>query len=162
MPDPAAPAPKQDTQGKLVLPEGEAAKEAAKEVIGEKLKEVEPKELIAQFLAMSRTSIGPDAETAKILAQIEMHAETSKLEAYSKHLETRDKQNQRDHEFRCTKLKHDNFNLKIILLAAVLGCIGGVALLLNGHPVVGSNVLIASALTVFNLIGGKSPFSSKE
>jgi hypothetical protein len=103
-----------------------------------------------------------DPETAKILAQAEMHAETSKLEAYRENLKNRDKQSERDHEFRCNKLKHDNFNLKIILGVAVLGCIGGITLLLTGHQLIGSNVLIASAVTVFNLVGGKSPFSSKE
>jgi|SRR5579872_1615543 len=109
---------------------------------------------------MSRTTIGPDPETAKILSQVEMHAETLKFDAYRKSLETRDKQSERDHDFRLQKLKHDNFNLKIILLAALFGCIGGVALLLTGHQVIGSNILLASAITVFNLVGGKSPFSA--
>lgn len=149
-------------EAKITIPADEAAKEAATEILGEKFKEVEPKELVAQFLATSRTTIGPDPETARILAQTEMHAETLKLEAYRKHLETRDKQNERDHDFRCKKLKHDNVNLKIILLGAVLGCIGGVVLMLTGHQVIGSNILLASALTVFNLVGGKSPFSAKE
>lgn len=154
----SAPLPPRATESAQAIP-AEAAK-----VLEKKLEEVPPQEMVAQiFAAISRTTtIGPDPETAKIMAQAEMHAESSKLEAYKKSLENRDKQNERDHEFRCNKLKHDNFNLKVILGAAVLGCIGGIALLLTGRQLIGSNILIASAIAVFNLIGGKSPFSSKE
>jgi len=59
--------------------------EAAKEVLEKRLEQLPKEELIAQVFAMAvsrnTTTIGPDPETAKVLAQTEMHAESSKLEA---------------------------------------------------------------------------------
>ena len=133
--------------------------EAAQEVLEKKLAQLPPQELIAQFFAaFSRTTIGPDPETAKILSQTEMHAESSKLEAYKENLKNRDNQNQRDHEFRCKKLKEDSFNLKVILVAALAGCIGGIVLLITGHQTIGSNILLASAFAIYGIMGGKTPF----
>lgn len=150
-PEPA-PAAAQPADDATINPEYVPAEQALK-----KLDKPEVLSLAAFF--SSKMTLGPDPESAKLMAQTEMHAETSKLDAYKESLRNRDKQNERDHEFRCTKLNHDNWNLKIILGVAVLGCIGGVALLLNGHQLIGSNVLLASAITVLNLVGGKSPFS---
>jgi hypothetical protein len=145
--------PKPDETSRILPPE------AAKEVLEKRLEQVPPQELIAQvFAAVSRTTIGPDPETARILAQAEMHAESSKLEAYKENLKNRDNQNGRDHDYRCKKLVQDSFNLKIVLFCALAGCIGGIVLMLTGHQTLGSNLLLASALAVYGIMGGKTPF----
>jgi len=138
--------------------------EAAKEVLERKLEQLPPQELVAQvFAAFSqRTTIGPDPETARILAQAEMHSESSKLEAYKENLKNRDNQSGRDHDFRCLKLKQDSFNIKVVLSVAVIGCAGGIFLFLRGHETMGSDILIASAFAVFGVLGGKTPFGKSE
>jgi len=134
--------------------------EAAKEVLEKRLEQLPAQELVGQFFAaISRTSIGPDPETARIMGQTEMHAESAKLEAYKKNLENRDKQSDRDHDYRCRKLQEDSRNLKIVLGAALVGCVGGVTLLVVGHPVVGSNLLLGSAATIYSIVGGRTPFT---
>jgi hypothetical protein len=147
-----APTPKLESSS--ILPP-----EAAKEVLEKKLQQLPPQELVAQvFAAFSRTTIGPDPETAKILAQAEMHAESSKLEAYKENMKNRDNQGNRDHDFRCRKLKEDSFNLKVLLFCAIAGCIGGIVLFMTGHQTLGSNLLLASAFAVYGIMGGKTPF----
>jgi hypothetical protein len=162
MSDAASPTPA--TPKSEVAPAQVISPEVAKEVLEKKLEEAPAEKLISLlFASITRTTtIGPDPETAKTMAQAEMHAETSKLEAYKEQLKTRDEQNKRDHDYRCKKLGQNGLNLRIVLVVAVCGCIGGIVLLLGGHQLVGSNVLIACALTVYHVIGGHSPFTSHE
>ena len=57
-------------------------------------------------LALSRTSIGygPDTETMKVLADTEIHEETCRLKGFEASLANKDKQADRDHDFRKRKL----------------------------------------------------------
>ncbi|HVU45431.1 MAG TPA: hypothetical protein VHD85_04850, partial [Terracidiphilus sp.] len=48
----------------------------------------------------TRSSSGPDPETARAIAQAEMHEESCRLQGYKESLKTRDKQNEREHEYR--------------------------------------------------------------
>src|SRR5580658_1914666 len=59
-------------------------------------------------VALSKTTFGfgPDPETAKTIAQAEMHEENCRLQAYQASLQNREEQSKRDHEFRKKKLNH--------------------------------------------------------
>jgi hypothetical protein len=60
-------------------------------------------------IALSRTTLGfgPDPETAKILADSEMHEEDCRLKGYTAQLQNKESQNVRDHEFRCKRLNRE-------------------------------------------------------
>jgi hypothetical protein len=110
--------------------------------------------LIASVTMRSLT--GPDPETAKIAAQSEMHEETCRLEGYKEALRIRDRQGERDHEFRKQRLIFDtvkNFGISIACLVGI-----GVGLYLyiaKGDKTLGSNIVIACFVT---LLGGKTLF----
>lgn len=118
------------------------------------------KAVLAFFSAVFRstTSVGPDPETAKIMAQAEMHEESTRLDAYRAMLQNRDQQNTRDHEYRLARLKFEDRILLVILGAGVVGAGVGLYLTLSEHPAVGGNLLIASVMTILYVLGGRSPF----
>lgn len=102
-----------------------------------------------------RNTTGPDPEASRVAAQAEMHEETCRLEAYKESLKTRDKQSERDHEFRKKTLNHAT-SLSLIVAIA---CIGGIAcglylLVVKKEQTLGSGLLIASFMALLN--GGKS------
>jgi hypothetical protein len=108
-------------------------------------------------IALSRTTsfgMGPDPETAKTLAQAEMHEEECKLKAFQANLENREKQNQRDHEFRKKKLNHSTMMSAAIIATSVCGVGAGVYLTVTGNPAVGTPIMVAG----FSIL---SPFAGK-
>lgn len=124
----------------------------------EKLASQDPRSLLSIFLAKNTTSFfGPDPETSKILAQSEIHQEDCRLKGYQATLQNRDQQNQRDHEYRMKRLGHETAMQIIVLLMAVAGAGVGLYLVVSGHLAIGSNVLVASVMTVLYVLGGKSP-----
>lgn len=148
--------PKQATSGAIPLqPEEEKALEKALEAGG-------PKALQAIFTAVrsTTTTFGPDPETAKVMAQAEMHEEDCRLKGYQSSLENRDRQNQRDHEYRKKKLNHQSLMTSAILAVSVAGLVGGLALSVSGNASLGNPVLIAS-LTLLSSLSGKL-ISSKD
>lgn len=104
-------------------------------------------------VALSRTSfgVGPDPETAKTLAQAEMHEEECKLKAFQANLDNRERQNQRDHEFRKKKLNHSTMTSVVVLATSVCGIGAGLYLTVAGSPTIGTPVMVAgfSILTPF-------------
>lgn len=109
---------------------------------------------------MFRSTSGPDPETSKLVAQSEMHEETCKLDGYKESLKIRDKQNERDHEFRKKRLNHETFRNTIISAVCVVGiCTGLYLLVVKKDEQVGSNILIASFLA---LLGGGKLISQKD
>ena len=107
-------------------------------------------------LALSRTSFGfgPDADSMKIMAETEMHQETCQLQAYQASLSNRDKQAERDHDFRRRKLDHQSLMTGAFLLVTICGVGAGLYLAATGNTSVGTPVLIASA-TMLSTIGGR-------
>ncbi len=84
-----------------------------------------------------------------------MHEETCRLEGFRESLKTRDKQNERDHEFRKKRLNHQT----ILSLIVTTVCVGGIAcglylLVARKDQTLGSGLLIASFMAL--LSGGKS------
>ncbi len=55
-----------------------------------------PKALLSFFASSSR--VGPNPQTAKVLAEAEKHNEELRLKGYQATLDQRDKQQARDHE----------------------------------------------------------------
>jgi hypothetical protein len=124
---------------------------AAKEL--EKLP-AEMKTVVSVMAAFIRSSSGPDPETAKIVAETERHEESCKLEGYKETLKTRDKQGERDHEFRKKRLNHDTAKNMILTAVSVVGIIVGLYLLvIQKDSSVGTPILVASFMA---LLGGKS------
>jgi hypothetical protein len=114
-------------------------------------------------VALSRTTLGfgPDPETAKILAESEMHEEDCRLKGYTAQLQNKDSQNSRDHDFRCMRLNRE-FAMNIaVLVASVAGAATGLYLLVQGHTQIGSNLLIASAAILLYLLKGSADFLGK-
>ena len=87
----------------------------AEEVVKKLISQGDPKALFSFFAAAARTTVGPDPETAKVLAEVEKHSEESRLEGYRATLENRNKQSERDHEFRKKRLNHTTF-IKLVVL----------------------------------------------
>jgi hypothetical protein len=125
----------------------------------QKLEKPEVLSLAAFF--SSKMTLGPDPESAKLMAQTEMHHETCRLEGYKENLKHQDLDGQRKHQFRLKKLNHETFLLTSVLLGALAGAGVGLYLTILGNPV-GSNILIASIATVVYVISGKTPFHRKE
>ncbi len=111
-------------------------------------------------IALSRTSFGPDPETAKTLARAEMHEEECRLKAFQANLENREKQGQRDHEFRKKKLNHASAMTAGIIVVTTGGVGAGLALITHGNSAVGNPILIAS-FTLLSSMAGKL-LSSRE
>lgn len=115
------------------------------------------RELVVGFA--SRSHMGPDPETASILAETERFAENAKLEAYKENLRNRDKQNERDHDFRLQRLKTQTLNTRLILVAALVLVGIGVWLLIGGKSQqLGSNLVIAGGGLLYAVLSGKNPF----
>ena len=129
----------------------------------ENLPPQEAKGLLSIFLARTTTTFGPDPETAKIIAQSEMHEEDCRLQAYQAALQNKETQNQRDHDFRKKKLNHQTAMALIVLVAAT-GLIGlGIYIQVTqtGNSLGGYLILGGGAL-VFHALGVKPPASPKD
>ncbi len=119
----------------------------------------DPEAKMTLSVALSRTSygFGPDPETAKVIADTEIHEENCRLQAYQASLANRDKQNDRDHDFRKRRLNRD-FAMSIsVLVFSLCGAGTGLFLLTKGNTAIGSNLLIASVGLVLYLLRGTSP-----
>ncbi|MGC9223946.1 MAG: hypothetical protein ACP5E2_08470 [Terracidiphilus sp.] len=120
----------------------------------------ETRDVVSVIAGFFRSTTGPDPETAKIVAESEMHEETCKLEGYKETLKLRDKQSERDHEFRKKKLNHETGKALIVILVAVSGIIAGLYLLVSkNNSAVGTPLLVAGFMA---LIGEKSVFSKNK
>lgn len=117
----------------------------------------ETRDVVSVIAGFFRSTTGPDPETAKIVAESEMHEESCKLEGYKETLKTRDKQSARDHEFRTKKLNHETAKAMLIATVCVAGIVSGLYLLVaKGNSEVGTPLLVASFMA---LLSGKSLFS---
>ena len=117
----------------------------------------------ALTLALSRTSFGfgPDAETMKVMADTEMHEETCRLQAYQASLANRDKQSERDHDFRKRKLNHQSLTTGAFLLVTIGGVGAGLYLVATGNAI-GTPVLTAAAVLLATIGGRLLPGREKE
>jgi hypothetical protein len=114
-----------------------------------------PKALLAVVAAFSRTnSFGPDPATAKVLAEVEIHAEDARLKGYEATLKNRDEQNKRDDGFRRKRLNHETAIQIMVLIAALVGIGVGIFLYLKGKDLAGY-ILLASFILLSNAVGGK-------
>jgi hypothetical protein len=174
-PKPEEHPPQQEAAPQQLIPP-EAA-QVIKAKLEEKLDQVPAPQLVAEIFAasMSRT-VGPDPETAKLMAQTEMHAETSKLEAYKTNLENRNEQGKRDHEFRTLEsnqdhafrkkeLNHQTVKALIIIVVALAFVGSGLYLVISGgdNRSIGTNILIAGvAIMVYAMTGRMPSIGGKE
>lgn len=116
--------------------------------------------IYATFYSLFRSSTGPDPETAKIVAETERHEETCRLDGYKQQLVVRDKQSERDHEFRKKRLNHATVLAIIIMSTCVVGVIAGLYLLVaKGQTTVGTGILVACFST---LTTGKFKFKKED
>jgi len=107
-----------------------------------------------------RSTSGPDPETAKIMAQTEMHEETCRLEGYKENLKNRDKQNDRDHEFRKKQLNHNTAKQFIIIAVCIVGILAGLYLLIGrGQETLGTGLLVGAFVTLLN---GRMPLKGDD
>jgi phosphotransferase system glucose/maltose/N-acetylglucosamine-specific IIC component len=107
-----------------------------------------------------RNTTGPDPETSKVVAQSEMHEETCRLEGYKEQLKNKDKQGERDHEFRKKQLNHDSMrNMAFYGICLVGICVGLYLLVAKSERTLGSNIVTACFVA---LLGGKSILGNKD
>ncbi len=137
---------------------------AAEYISSQEIEKLPPemKTTVSVIAGMFRSITGPDPETSRIVAQSEMHEETCKLEAYKESLKIKDKQNERDHEFRKKRLNHETLKNSVILAVCVVGICAGLYLLVvkKDQASLGSSILIASFMALLG--GGKSLFQKEK
>jgi hypothetical protein len=144
------------TPAQPITPEYVEAKKA--------LEKLEKRELVslATFSAFSsKMTLGPDPDTARIMADTEKHHESCRLEGYKENLKFQDQDGQRNHVFRMKRLNHETFLLTSVLVGALAGAGVGLYLTVQHQPI-GSNILIASVGVIVYIISGKTPFQRKE
>lgn len=111
---------------------------------------------------ISRTTNGPDPETAKILVEATKHEETCRLEAYKASLDLRDTQNDREHQFRKLRLNREfAITAGVMLFAIVFSGIGVFLLTTSQNTTLGSNLLIGGLALILYLLKGNTDFLSK-
>ncbi len=142
-------------EAELVVPE--QLQEALKQLPDPARKQV--KSLI---FGQSTTRFGPDPETTKILARVEQHQESCKLEAYKAVLANQEQESVRDHDFRKTKLNREFWMSLVVVLGAVLLCGVGVYLTATGQTTLGSNLLIGGAGILLFILKGSSGFFGRD
>jgi hypothetical protein len=137
-------------------PAGSAALTQAEYVSAEQIEKLAPetRAVISLFAGIVRNTSGPDPETAKVAAQSEMHEETCRLEGYKESLKTRDRQGERDHEFRKKRLNHESARNFVLYFTCLLGIGIGLYLYIDkGEKTIGSNIVTACFVA---LLGGKA------
>jgi hypothetical protein len=121
----------------------------------------EMKTVVSIMAGMVRSPSGPDPETARAIAQSEMHAESCRLQGYKESLRTKDRQNERDHEYRKKRLNHETIKNVIVLFVCVIGILVGLYLLVaKGRDTLGTGLLVASFMAL--LQGGRALFPKDE
>ena len=115
---------------------------------------VEMKAMVSVMAGLFRSTSGLDPESAKVLAQTEMHEETCKLQGFTESLKVRDQQNARDHEYRQKRLNHESAKSMIVLVVCLGGIVSGLYLIVAEHnSAVGTPLLVAAFMA---MLGGKS------
>jgi hypothetical protein len=110
--------------------------------------------MVSVMAGFFRSTTGPDPETARLMAQTEMHEESCKLDGYKESARIRDLQNARDHEFRTRRLNHDSVKSGLMALVCVAGIVCGLYLIVaKRDSAIGTPLLVASFMA---LLGGKS------
>jgi hypothetical protein len=150
-----APAAVQPSADAIINPEYVPAEQALKKLD-------KPEVLSLAAYISSKLTLGPDPESAKLMAQTEMHHETCRLDGYKENLKNQDAENERRHTFRMQRLHYDTLLTGALLLLAILGAGTGLYLTVTQRPTLGSNILIASVAIIYYLIGGKNPFHRKD
>src|SRR6266849_6249232 len=80
----------------------------------EKLDKPEVLSLAAFF--SSKMTLGPDPETAKVMADTEKHHESCRLDGYKANLKNQDEEGKRKHEYRMKHLNHDTLTIVMVLV----------------------------------------------
>ncbi len=120
----------------------------------EKVPDQEAKAILSMAVSRTTFGFGPDPETAKILAETEIHEEECRLKGFQASLQNREEQSKRDHDFRKKKLNHQTGLTVVVLVVTVAGIAGGLVLSATGNSTLGNPVLIAS-FTVMVTLSGK-------
>lgn len=126
-----------------------------------KIPDVDAKAILSIALSKTTLGFGPDPETAKVIAESEMHEEDCRLKGYTAQLQNKDLQSSRDHEFRCKRLNREFAMAISVLIASIAGAGIGLYLLIERHTQIGSNLLIASAAILLYLLKGNAEFLGK-
>jgi hypothetical protein len=137
-------------------PSNETALSTAQLVTAKEIEKLAPetKAMVSLFAGIVRSTTGPDPETARIAAQSEMHEETCRLDGYKESLKTRDKQSERDHEFRKKRLNHETARNFVLYVTCLLGIGVGLYLYIaKNEKTIGSNIVTACFVA---LLGGKA------
>lgn len=108
--------------------------------------------MVSVMAGFFRSTTGPDPETAKVLAQTEMHEETCKLQGFTESLRIRDLQNERDHDFRKIRIKHETAKSVIVMMVCVGAIVCGLYLTVAKHDTsVGTPLMIAGFMAMLGI-----------
>ncbi len=91
---------------------------------------------LAAFIS-SKMTLGPDPESAKIMAETEIHHETCRLDGYKENLKNQDAEGKRRHEFRMKRLGNEFVLTMGVMALCIAGSATGIYLIAKGNSSVG-------------------------
>jgi len=104
-------------------------------------------------LIETRTSFGPDPETARIIAETDRHAEEKKLEGYKATLEHRDHENERKHLRQIKRIGNESIRAWVVLVSSIVGAAVGIFLSVTGKSNLGIPLLLFAGILIKDLAG---------
>jgi hypothetical protein len=108
---------------------------------------------ILMELIETRTSFGPDPETARIIAETDRHAEEKKLEGYKATLEHRDHENERKHLRQIKRIGNESIRAWVVLVSSIVGAAVGIFLSVTGKSNLGIPLLLFAGILIKDLAG---------
>jgi hypothetical protein len=108
---------------------------------------------VSTFMAQFRS--GPDPAVASILAETERHAEDNNLAGYRATLEQRDRDSQRNQEFRLEQLKQSSHERRVVLYCCLAALAIGGVLSVEGKSEFGNPIMSAALTLLITLVSGK-------
>jgi hypothetical protein len=114
-----------------------------------------PQQAVKMLMELTemRASVGPDPETARIIAETDRHAEEKKLEGYKATLEHRDKENERRHFRQLKKIRNENVRSTVVLVASIIAAVTGIFLAMDGKSGLGIPLLVFAGVLIKDLAG---------
>lgn len=115
---------------------------------------------IPQIQTAFQFQAGPDQDTLRLMSENERHEQDNKLRGYELSLDQKDKQSQRDHEYRMAQLRHSAVERYVVLGLSSIALVAGAAVSIKGNPAIGNPIMSAALTVLITMISGKWKLNS--